>query len=223
MSGFFDWSKGVFVQGGQQGLNCTDLKTLCDEHNSLTQQKNQLTNMNQMLLRQKNDANAHNDRLRAQLVNANQTHLKEKNDAKTCIDKLRAEKSELTENLNRLRQMLVPASENHISDSEIIQKFTNLRSQIQGLVRQTWNMKLKQEMGFHASEAQKRFFGGLWTGDDVHWKCPYERLRCAVFTHLDDYIFDSRSYFLKPEFAALDDALGISEKDMWNSCSTGGM
>lgn len=148
--------------------------------------------------------------------------LKERDDAILQVNKLMTEKAQLTENLSNLRQILVPASDNHINDSEIIQTFTKLRSQINTLVRQTWKMEVNRGMYDHAHPEDAKFFHGLLRGNDVLWKCPYERLRFAVFSFLNSFIFRCRSYFLNEACGRLDKNLGAAEEQMWNSCSAGG-
>lgn len=159
-----------------------------------------------------------------QLEHFNRELQKEKNDAERHINELAAERDELAERLTELRQMLVHAPGNNVSDSAIIQGFTNLRSQILGLVKQTWNVKVKEGINPDELTAMQRdFFQNLYTGDGVDWKCPHERLRFAVSHFLNNIIFCRRPYFLRLDYKQLEDRLGIVENAMWDSCPSEGM
>lgn len=136
------------------------------------------------------------------------------------ISALIAEKAKLNERLTAFRQMLVPAAEGQVSDSEIVRKFGTIRSQIMGLVRQNWMIQLKQNIRLSdATKEQADFFGGLeCTSTNLYWKhCPYERLQQEVSRLLLNTIFNRRPYFLSADYRGIQSYLAAAEKAIWES------
>lgn len=141
---------------------------------------------------------------------------------RTQKEQLATDKVELTERLATLRQMLVPVSENQISDTDIVCKFGSLRNQILSLVRQNWEVRLKQDV--ELSEGQAHFFRDLAndTGD-LLWKLrPYEKLRAAVFVILQAEIFGVYPYLLDEASGHLCSHLESAEAALWRVVRSSG-
>lgn len=96
--------------------------------------------------------------------------------------------AKLTERMAAFRQMLIPASENQIIDSEIVRRFSRIRSGILALVRQTWKTVIRPGVKSQDMTAEQREFLGV--------ELTYDRLRFIVFSIIHKNVFAARSYFL---------------------------
>ncbi|ROV88753.1 hypothetical protein VMCG_10061 [Cytospora schulzeri] len=171
------------------------------------------------LLHQTRQLQQENQSLRGEVSATRQQNQKLTTDITTSrrdLSQERAKNQELTDRMTSLRQMLVPPPEDQISDTEIIQRFTALRSLIFRLVRSTWDRKLKDDVGERdVSEGQCTFFGTI-TNKNANWKTLYNRLRYFVFYKLSDLVLGRRLYGLGKSCKGLDKELEAMEFYMWD-------
>lgn len=164
-------------------------------------------------------------RVNAKLQQENQDHVEEiKRSMESCeamrkiheaekqghletIAQLNDQIKTLTSTSDQLRQMLVPVTEKQVSDSDIVSKFTSLRSGIRGLVRQTWKLALKEEFEPRLmAENQRGFF--------TSFPVSYDRLRFLVSDAIRIIIFDSQNYFLGDSFQELERRIQKVEREL---------
>lgn len=143
------------------------------------------------------------------------------NTARQELSYERTKNEEQRERMASLRQMLVPATEDQVSDTEIMQRFTALRSLVFRLVKGTWSMKFKDKLrDSDVSDNQHSFFAPF-VGGDPKWKTLHNHLRHFIFNHLCLSALDRRRYFLHENCKWLDEQLETTETNMWDSLPKG--
>lgn len=124
------------------------------------------------------------------------------------IERLNDQVKTLTSTSDQLRQMLVPVSEKQALDSEVVSRFTSLRSSIFALVRQTWKTALKENVDRRV----------LSTDQGIFFISPfpisYARLRTLVSNAIRVVIFGSQSYFLEKTFQEFEQKIQAVEKEL---------
>lgn len=136
--------------------------------------------------------------------------------------KLREEKlksAELEIKTQDLRAMLIPVSETQLSDGEVVNKFTSLRSQILKFVKSTWRRdKFKPDLNL--TNYQMGVFSPFMEGR-VDMKYLDNRIRGVVFDILHGYILGRRSYALGGELTHFEKQVGDFEEWMWKTLPAG--
>lgn len=128
----------------------------------------------------------------------------------------RAKNERLGERMASLRQMLVPPPNDQVSDDEVVQKFSALRSQIFRLVKMTWAKGLRDHIEErNLSDEQRAYLQTIFSGH-TQWNRFYPRLHCHVFRYLASATFGRRHYGLTNEANGLDQRLEEVETYMWN-------
>lgn len=130
----------------------------------------------------------------------------------------RAKNLDLENKTVHLRSMLIPATESQLSDSEVVAKFTSLRSQILKLVKTAWSRNLVQRRSL--SEEQTEVLSPFYK-NDVSFKYLDNRLQSVVFSILEERVFGARHYATNPDHAILNANLGRVEALLWHKISKG--
>lgn len=171
--------------------------------------------VNEKLYRQNQDHVMEFARLMESQQAMGKTHEAEKQDFRKEIARLNEHIKTLTLTSDQLRQMLVPVSEKQVSDSDVVSRFTNLRSSIVALVRQTWKLALREDFVPSLVPSHERYF----------FKSPhlftYDRLRFLVFLTIHAIIFDSQSYFLRDNLEQFEQHIQAVEKNLYRNLSEG--
>lgn len=171
------------------------------------------------LLQQRDDLTHESQRLETKYKNARQriVHLEaqiEKNaNLAAQINAANEKNAKLTQRMAALRQMLVPASENQVIDSEIVRRFSRIRSGILSLVRQTWKTAIRPDVKDQdMTPDQKELLGVDLT---------YDRLRSVVFLIIHKDVFGARQYFLGDACKDIERSLRKVEKFLFVNTSEG--
>lgn len=143
------------------------------------------------------------------------------NAARHDLNHERAKNEKLKERMASLRQMLVPPPEIQISDTEVIQRFTGLRSLILRLVKTTWTKKLRDNISESDLSEGQRTFVRPYAGKDAMWKSLHNRIRYFVFYQLCKFILGQRIYGLVNDYRMLDEGLGAIETYIWEQLPKG--
>lgn len=133
----------------------------------------------------------------------------------------RAKNEELKKRMTSLRQMLIPPSEDQVSDTEVIQKFISLRSLIFRLVRTTWAKKFRDDIDERNLSEGQVTFARSYIGKDAMWKSLYHRIRYFIFYQLCMSVLDRRLYGLAKDFRRLDQQLEAIEIYLWEGLPEG--
>ncbi|KUI61321.1 hypothetical protein VP1G_08475 [Cytospora mali] len=162
----------------------------------LAQNNQQLRKANEKLQSEAYTAEQHIERLTSEITAARR---------ELSIE--RVNNQELKERLANLRLMLVPRSEDQVSDSEVQRKFTALRSLITRLVRATWAKRFKNNIDDMALSNGQREFFRHFTGADAQWKTLHNRLRFFVFYSLHQAMLGRSYYTLREGYKSIDSNL----------------
>lgn len=127
----------------------------------------------------------------------------------------RAKNEELKKRMTSLRQMLIPPSEDQVSDTEVMQKFISLRSLIFRLVRTTWAKKLRDGISEKKLSEGQVTFARSYLGKDAMWKSLYHRIRYFIFYQLCMSVLGRRRYGLAKDFREFDRELEAIETYLW--------
>lgn len=133
----------------------------------------------------------------------------------------RATNKDLREGMAKLRLMLVPSSESQISDSDIISKFTALRSLTLRLVKGTWSMRFKNDIDMRRWSDWQRNVFGPFADQTSHWQTLHNKLRSLIFDFIGIYVLNCRHYYLKHNCIRLDKVLGDAEDYICDSLPEG--
>lgn len=199
-----------------------DYDKLSRENQDLQKECNKLRELNADIQREKDFAERQIADLNADIARRNglEQYMRRALDAaEHRVNESNAKIEELQKRATELRQMLVHAPYNNVSDSAIVHKYMQLRSHIVGLVKQTWNVKAKEEININELSARQRhIFEGLYPGSGVERKCTYERLVLGVFFLLNRMVFDCSPYFLQPAHKPIECHLRAAEQSMTGAC-----
>lgn len=133
----------------------------------------------------------------------------------------RANNEELKRRMVRLREMLVPPSEDQVTDAEVTRTFLSLRSLVFRFVKGTWAKRFHTHVAEEdLPKGQRAFFSSfLTTGAD--WKNLHNRLRYLIFFLLNKHVFNRRHYGLEKGFKDLDEYLDQVETFLCNESPPG--
>ena len=205
MFGFWNWNQW---RGGPP--RNPEMQNLQEIIHHLQDQNLQLGRANEILQSEISTARQKVEKLNAQCSVANHD---------LCHE--RAKNEELGERMASLRQMLVPPPEVQVSDSEVVQRFTALRSLIFRLVKATWAKGLKDNISERElSDEQHQFFGGSY-GNNAQWKSLHNYLRYFIFLRLHRSTLSGRQYALRHDCKTFDRRLGSIETWMWDNLPEG--
>lgn len=121
----------------------------------------------------------------------------------------------ISEMNDKFRQMLVPVSEKQISDGEVVQKFTALRSSILAFVRRTWTLEFRAGIDIRTlPKGHREFFQSSIPPS-------YDRLRYVVSVFLYQVIFEAPNYFLGDDHQRFEGHLQNLERHLFKISPNG--
>jgi chromosome segregation ATPase len=155
------------------------------------------------------------ERLYSQVHEANQALTDQQRSDMEKITQLRAQNKLLSEKNDKLRDMVIPVSEEQVLDAEVMAKFTAIRTSIFALVRRTWKMELRDGvLQEDLSKEQLLIFGP--GGEDI-----YDRTRGIVFHFVHQHILGSQNYVLQDGLEEFEWALQVAERELFDKSPIG--
>lgn len=137
---------------------------------------------------------------------------------------LNAEKAitkHLGERVASLRSMLVPPSEAQVSDSEVVSKFTALRSLTFRFVKGTWALSFKADANEESLSGWQLEFARPFSYAGAPWQTLHSRIRSYIFDVISAEILNHCHYLLNKNSRDLDNMLGNTEDYMLRNLPEG--